>query len=318
MNVSNTKHTEISNGGNNVEMTNVFINCHHFQYMPVSYNKPYFRHVYGVQMPQFFLFPRILMALPTYYPIGQRIVGLGESVPSFYDVQVEHQKLNSAKISENLLKGTPSSTYNEIFKAMIYTNGKSNMFVYPTGAIIYEGVRDRNEFKGTQSEALETAKQFVQEKGGGLPNDAYVAEIIPQLETTATPSQRVTAYLVIFKHQIEGITIDGVSGDSIRLLVDNNGVSYMFRMWRNIVSKKLKMGKPLVDSQSAINAAIKYYATFIKTTASPVFERLELVYWSKSYKEFQDSLPLAWKVTLSGRDIYIDAETGEILSSVKI
>lgn len=246
------------------------------------------------------------------------ISGLSEvSALSLFDVQVKHETINAEQIAKSLLKGNLTHQFSDIFQATIYTNGQSNLYFYETAAIIFEGKKDRSEYKGTQTEAVETAKEFVQTKGGGLPLDAFIAEVVPQYDTLATTSQRIVAYTVIFKHQIDGILIDGTSGDSIRVIVDNSGVPYMFRMWRNIISKKLKMTPSLINEQEATKAAIQHFQTVLNINNQLIFQRMKLVYWSASYKEFQQSLPLAWKITLSGREVFVDAETGTILSPLK-
>jgi hypothetical protein len=244
----------------------------------------------------------------------RRVTGLSEAPPlSVYDVQVKHETINAEQIAKALLRGDSSPKYSDIFKATIYTDGESNLYFYQTAAIIFEGQRDRSEYKRTQTEAIETAREFVQKKGGELPPDAFISEVIPIYETLGSTSQRILAYTVIFKHQIDGILIDGKSGDSIKVIVDNSGVSYMFRMWRNIISKKMKTTNSLINEQEAIKAAIQHVQTVIQINTQPAFEGIKLVYWSAPFKEFQHSLPLAWKITLSGQEIFVNAETGTIL-----
>ncbi|MDP4177630.1 MAG: hypothetical protein Q8900_04735 [Bacillota bacterium] len=250
--------------------------------------------------------------------ILQLIEPTSEGISSYYEVQVEQEKLNFVDVAEGLTTGVPELKENEFFKAKTSTDGQSNVYVYPSGAIIYEGIRNRNEFKGTSDDAIKIAEQFVRMKGGGLPDDAFLAEVIPQEEQNAgSKVKKVTGYIVIFKHKIDGVEIDGISGDSIKVLVDNNGGSYMFRVWRDIKAKKLKIGKPPVDSKAAILAAEDYYHQIMKTTEPPTLQNKKIVYFSKSFKEVQTNLPLAWKITLSGRNIFVDAQTGLILSTPK-
>jgi hypothetical protein len=233
----------------------------------------------------------------------------------FYEVKVRHQKIDIDRIIQNLLKGRGILTRNNFFNAKVYTDGQSNVFIYPTEAMIYEGTRARTIFNGTEESAIHTAEEFIITKGGGLPPDARVAEVKEQYQFDATETNKnVISYTIIYKNHVGKVPVDGNYGDSIKVIVDNNGVSYMFRLWREVTSKEKITGSTPVGYQDAVRRAEEYFINNMKTASPPKFEEIQKVYWSASFKEFQDKLPVAWKVTLSGKDIFVDTKTGRILS----
>jgi hypothetical protein len=237
------------------------------------------------------------------------------AAPSIYDVKVQHQKIDVEHMTQNLLKGRAILTRNNFFNAKVYTDGQSNLYVYPTEAVIYEGTRARTIFNGTKESAIHTAEEFIKTKGGGMPPDARVAEVKEQYQFDKTGTiKSVISYTIIFKNSVESVRVEGNYGDSIKVIVDNNGVSYMFRMWREVTSKEIITGNPPVVEQDAVKRAEEYFSYNMKTVSPPKFEEIQQVYWSAPFKEFQDKLPVAWKVTLSGKDIFVDVKTGRILS----
>ncbi|KAA9013559.1 hypothetical protein [Niallia endozanthoxylica] len=238
-------------------------------------------------------------------------------LPSLYDVKVQHQRLDVERLAQNLLKGRAILTRNNFFDAHVYTDGQSNLYVYPTEAMIYEGTRARTKFNGTQESAVHTAEEFVKTKGGGMPSNAYVAEVKEQYESGAVETNRnIISYTIVYKNRVESVPVDGNYGDSIKVIVDNNGVSYMFRLWREVTSKEEIIGAPPVHELDARKIAEEFFIKNMKTLSPPKYEDLKQVYWSASFKEFQDKLPVAWKVTLSGKDIFVDAKTGRVLSQI--
>jgi hypothetical protein len=194
-----------------------------------------------------------------------------------------------------------------------YTDGKATLAVYPTGAINYEKQGSFSPFLSSEEQAKAIAADFVQQNGG-MPADAYLAEVQPQYTQDAnTGEQTVYGYLITYKHGYEGTQIAGVAGDKIQVLVDNSGVSYFVRAWKEVVGKETGTEKLTITAEEAIAKAKPHMESRFKTKDVPAVESAELIYWSKPFNVEQTTLVPAWKVSVGTHEVYVDAFTGEYL-----
>lgn len=189
-----------------------------------------------------------------------------------------------------------------------------NLFIYPSGAMVYNRYCLREAYKYSRTDALNTAKSFIN-NAGGFPLDARLVKIIPHLaEKLSSKYPLITGYLFEFKHYFDHGQICGGCGESIKVLVDNDGVAFYFRYWREIISAEPIESIVLIDLHEALNIALKIYQLEIKFKKTPEINQTKLVYWSAPFFMNHQELFPAWQITISNiMNVYINALTGEYL-----
>ncbi|GAB4264593.1 DUF6345 domain-containing protein [Thermincola ferriacetica] len=197
--------------------------------------------------------------------------------------------------------------------------GSKLEILHTSGAIKYsrEIVDEVVNFDYMEARAM--ADKFL-ETHGGKPADAFVWKIRPleknllNFGTDSVDKSEKIGYLVEYKRKVDNILVDGYNGDSIRVLVDNQGVANMHKLWRNIDKNFNNDKKPIVTPEIAQTAAINNVHKIWKVPGKADNSiKTDLVYFSKSFMHDQTVMEPAWRVEV-GKDsyIFVNAYSGEI------
>ncbi|ACV61424.1 hypothetical protein Dtox_0501 [Desulfofarcimen acetoxidans DSM 771] len=208
----------------------------------------------------------------------------------------------------------------------------SNLEIYNTsGAVLYSKEITEETINFGTDNAISKAEEFIKVHGG-RPFDATISKIWPLEktvidifnDTTGTPE--TIGYLVEYKRVINGMLVDGYNGDSIRVLIDKNGVSNYYRLWRDIKSndgnKKVNNAeakgndnniKNIIASGQALEKAKRNANKIYKINKDINPTDAELVYFSKSFMHDQQIMEPAWRVKIDvNAYLYVNAYTGEV------
>ncbi|MWC29658.1 hypothetical protein [Paenibacillus sp. MMS18-CY102] len=229
-------------------------------------------------------------------------------------VVLKKENIDIDRIAQNLMKMQSLKQKINRSNNSVYTDGASTLIEYPSGAINYYREMSEKPIGFSPDEALVQAGKFLKQNGG-LPSDAQLSAVMPQITEDANTQQQVTnGYLLEYKRKIDGVTVDGYAGDSIKVMIDSEGINYFFRLWREI--DRTTASKPMtqiVDFEKAKEAGEEYLKRNNKSNLMREFDSAELVYFSNSFFVEQSELTPAWKVTSGSDSAYVNAENGEII-----
>ncbi|MFD2170397.1 DUF6345 domain-containing protein [Tumebacillus lipolyticus] len=247
---------------------------------------------------------------------GSMIKDVEEKNRPLGKLKIKHEKLDYTKLLDKIFKGKFKELGGSEFGSIVYSDGLSDLSVYPSGAILFETRGNSLESVNFGEEtAVKKAEEFINEHGG-LPSDALLKEVIPfKMVQQEGNQEQVYAYQIKYQHNFEGVPISGEMGDAITLLVDNSGIRFYFRNWTQVDSKVENSIKDSINEERVIELAKKNLPKKMKGIAEKEieFRNVELVYWSKPFMVDQEELSPAWKVSTNQGDIYIDAHNGQIL-----
>ncbi len=206
------------------------------------------------------------------------------------------------------------------YSSKIYAYNKETVIIYPSGALIFEtDCVGEDEFKLNKEQAQQKVEEFIEENGG-LPEDAYLEKIkADKMVNISTGKETILGYTFVYKHSYNDLKINGIGGDAIKVSIDNTGIPYYFRLWRNVVSED----KPFVfaENDNEKKEKLKEIVSKIKENAFiylkcpkdkwPKITEIRLVYWSDYFKAKQEYMPIAWEVNTDvGVKSYVDLDTG--------
>lgn len=233
------------------------------------------------------------------------------------EIKVSPEGLDVEGVAKGLLGLHPLSKPAPEQGGRLYTNRISALYAYSSGAIIYEGERRRQLVGFDRMKAVQLAAGFIKQHGG-LPEDAVVEKVVQLTEQSLiADGARVTGYMIVYRHRMGGHQVAGQAGDAIKVIVDAGGIPYYYRMWRRYEGTVPDSSRSIIEPEQAVEEAFKHFPVRFKTTDQPVFEAAELVYWSLPFVSLQETMVPAWKVTMSGGDIYIDGYKGQYLDEAK-
>ena len=209
-----------------------------------------------------------------------------------------------------------------------YSNNVEDVQYYkPTGAIFYHrGLSQQyledfiaNNKKANNGGVKKIARDFIDEYGGGLPDDGVLDGIHPVvLKNMRTGERKVQSYLLHFEKRINGIKVAGSGADGITVEVDADGIAYYQRLWRNYeINKNVTLSEEqIIDEDKALEqnyAGVS--ARYGGTKEKPLkINEVNLVYKASRFDDNSNIAIPAWEYkNESGVAIYLNAATGEIL-----
>lgn len=231
--------------------------------------------------------------------------------------KLKKESFDVASLAANVLDASRTTTRAINGEDRVYTDGRNNIIVYPSGAALYYREILNQPIGMTREEALKQSEKFIK-KNGGIPKDAYLYSSVPQVEVDETTGQEVvTGYLMEYKRSADGIKIEGYAGDSIKVMVDSEGVNYYFRLWRQLGEATAANSKPIIDSEKAKEAGKAYLNhKFAKVAGTEIeVKQTELVYYSSPFTTEQEEITAAWKVVSPVANAYVDAYSGEVITT---
>lgn len=211
------------------------------------------------------------------------------------------------------------------YSSKIYTHNDANVIIYPSGALIFDKdeISD-DKFELSIKQAQEKVEEFIEENGG-LPEDAYLERIEAERMTNVlTGEEIITGYTFVYKHSYNNLKIDGAGGDAIKASIDNTGIPYYFRLWRNVVSEDEPF--VLAENENDRNEKIKEIKkkaeesalSSIKSAEKPKITQMRLIYWSNFFKGVQEYMPVVWEINTDlNKKVYVDLTTGELMKPEK-
>jgi hypothetical protein len=102
--------------------------------------------------------------------------------------------------------------------------------------------------------------------------------------------------------------------DSIKVLLDSNGVSFYMRSWSEIEAEISNTKEKLISPEKARIAGQVYLKKSLKgDTSTLVADEAELVYFSKPFFTTKNELLPTYKVSMGGHSAYIYADTGDVI-----
>jgi len=187
------------------------------------------------------------------------------------------------------------------------------------------GKKDALERRPRQIEVPEAqgkAEAFVRQRGGGMPQDASLAEVRNQMVMTYdakdpehTRQIFVRKTFLEYGHKVNGIEIArGACGDSILVGLEGDEVVRMNRHWRSVDG-------PIGESQQVIPAS-KALAVAVENIPKVVFvpptgysiDKIQLFYYGLPSEDGVQELAPAWGFLVDETLwVYVDAFTGEFL-----
>lgn len=214
-------------------------------------------------------------------------------------------------------------------KLLVEGPAGSKLEIYNTsGAVLYSKEIAEGTINFGTDKAISKAEGFIKAHGG-KPSDFTVSRIWP-LEKTAidisndtTGTPETIGYLVEYKRAINGMLVDGYNGDSIRVLIDKNGVSNYYRLWRDIKVNEASIKgnsadadndiKKIITSGQALEKAKRNANKIYKISKEINPTDAKLVYFSKSFMHDQQIMEPAWRVKIDDNAyVYVNAYTGEV------
>ena len=231
-------------------------------------------------------------------------------------VPVERPSLSKVKVLKQAAEGKP---YDQ--------RGFDKAVFDRKGRVLFRtiGKKEALERRPRQIEAAEAkakAEAFVRQRGGGMPQDASLAEVRKQMVTTYdakdpehTRQTFVRKTFLEYGHKVNGTEIArGARGDSILVGLEGDEVVRMNRHWRSVDG-------PTGESQQVIPAS-KALAVAVENIPKVVFvpptgysiDRIQLFYYGLPSEDGVQELTPAWGFLVARTLwVYVDAFTGEFL-----
>jgi hypothetical protein len=96
-------------------------------------------------------------------------------------------------------------------------------------------------------------------------------------------------YLVTFMHGYNGLPIEGIAGDSIKVLLDREGVALYYRMWREINTKEVSSKpKKIITEEEAIKATKEYAKLHRIDSNETKVKKTQMTYYSMPFRRFPE------------------------------
>lgn len=186
-------------------------------------------------------------------------------------------------------------------------------------------LKDRGVLRLSEEEAQAETVNFIKQRGGGIPKDAKLRNVISQKVAVfdmKDPSKSGDEYTrrIFFEytHSFKGIEIvGGVRGDSILVGVEDDQVARFDRHWRNVIGP---VGTPrqVIPAREALAVALENIHRVIMTPKASQYKvpitKIKLFYYGLPSEEDEQNLIPAWGIRVEkNKWVYVNAFTGEFL-----
>ncbi|MFA5480029.1 MAG: hypothetical protein WC337_08370 [Candidatus Muiribacteriota bacterium] len=199
--------------------------------------------------------------------------------------------------------------------ALKYDNGKENLLLFDSGAIIYQNFEKQTQrnISFNMEQNMQTAYEFVL-RNGGIPEGFKTTSMDEILFTDSeNENSEVWAYSITWEKSYNDKEVRGLSGDAINVIIRNNKVIHYYRMCRKETTSQISR-QEVLTWQEAINRGAESILSNIKISGNLIIVDIKSVMHSPAYYMDNSFYQPAYELTLSGGGkFYISAISGKFL-----
>ncbi|MCL4078795.1 hypothetical protein MX659_04170 [Coriobacteriia bacterium Es71-Z0120] len=196
------------------------------------------------------------------------------------------------------------------------THGRSNLMTFYSPVRVGDLTRETDQNKAP---AVRVAREYVS-RVDSLPADAVVVSVRGFAGDGLDPSTGVEsdagvlAAVVEFGHSLDGIPIAGHLADKIVCRLTSEGVFHYRKTWHSVEGiRRGSRSVPIISASDALAAVARDGERILDVPSVADIEEIELVYYAQSSIAGAQALLPAWRIRVSGNDVYVNAVTGRIM-----
>ena len=204
---------------------------------------------------------------------------------------------------------------------LVFSNGHDEIqYFKTTGAVIYTRGLSEKKLNNSNMERMKKASiDFIIKYGGGLPKDAALTQFFPiQIINNTTGKIKPFRCLLNYSRKYQDLKVAGLGADIITIDVDDGGITFYKKLWRNFKLDKKIAAALITDEVEALNKNISQILStlaWISVQKDQLYKITEvnLVYVGSRFNDPVNTITLAWEYKCEDLYFYIDAITGDFL-----